>query len=380
MANEYVAQEQKKFDWYQTMTNTVIEHLESGADFLDNLDMVSIPVNGDTGKGYDFNSNLLLMMEQQKKKSNDPRFFTYKQLQAHGYSVPYGTKSVAVIAVDQVKNGQGKRESHFENVFHASDVVKRVYLTDAQGNRVPLLDKDGNQRFSKRDNQPLYRYNDEPIPAEEPIVKKKAYLVSRDTSESFHSAVENTLQKVSDPSQRDLRVALAVMMVAAETNNKAAIGYYEHPIDREGVLQALNADKKEFANAVYDASCIVREYRELAWEASKQHEAENIRNNDDEDIPFGPVPETLTSNVAASVGERPKTVEKVHVEKPATEEAKSPAVVFSENMAKALYDSMKAMGVSEGEMIAAFSNLKEQGVKMIKGNSQNRENSSGLSR
>ena len=34
MANEYGAQEQKKFDWYQTMTNTVIEHLESGADFL----------------------------------------------------------------------------------------------------------------------------------------------------------------------------------------------------------------------------------------------------------------------------------------------------------------------------------------------------------
>lgn len=50
MANEYGAQEQKKFDWYQTMTNTVIEHLESGADFFENLDMVSIPVNGDTGK------------------------------------------------------------------------------------------------------------------------------------------------------------------------------------------------------------------------------------------------------------------------------------------------------------------------------------------
>lgn len=46
MANEYGAQEQKKFDWYQTMTNTVIEHLESGADFYNNLDMVSIPVNG----------------------------------------------------------------------------------------------------------------------------------------------------------------------------------------------------------------------------------------------------------------------------------------------------------------------------------------------
>ena len=37
MANEYGAQEQKKFDWYQTMTNTVIEHLESGADFFENL-------------------------------------------------------------------------------------------------------------------------------------------------------------------------------------------------------------------------------------------------------------------------------------------------------------------------------------------------------
>ena len=44
MANEYGAQEQKKFDWYQTMTNTVIEHLESGADFFDTLDMVSIPI------------------------------------------------------------------------------------------------------------------------------------------------------------------------------------------------------------------------------------------------------------------------------------------------------------------------------------------------
>ncbi|MGM9540310.1 hypothetical protein, partial [Anaerovibrio sp.] len=63
-----------------------------------------------------------------------------------------------------------------------------------------------------------------------------------------------------------------------------------------------------------------------------------------------------------------------------TEEAKSPAAVFSENMAKALYDSMKAIGVSEREMIAAFSSLKDQGVKMIKENSQNRENSSGLSR
>ena len=366
MANEYVAQEQKKFDWYQTMTNTVIEHLESGADFYDNLDMVSIPVNGATGKGYDFNSNLLLMMEQQKKKSNDPRFFTYKQLQEHGYSVPYGKKSVAVIAIDQVKNDQGKRESHFENVFHASDVVKRVYLTDEQGNKVPLLDRDGNQRFSKYNNQPLYRYNDVPIPPVEPNVKEKAYLVNRDTAASFHTAVENTLQNVSDPGQRDLRVALASMMVAAETNNKATVGD-GYSMDREDILQALHANKKEFANAVYDASCIVKEYKNLAWEAAKQHKAEPVKNNYEDDIPFGPVPENLVHNTAEPVEGRPQSAEKVQVEKDALDAdmAKSPAIIFSENLAKSLFDSMKAIGASDGEMLLAFSRLKDQGVKMV---------------
>lgn len=366
MANEYGSQEQKKFDWYQTMTNTVIEHLESGADFYDNLDMVSIPVNGATGKGYDFNSNLLLMMEQQKKKSNDPRFFTYKQLQEHGYSVPYGTKSVAVIAIDQVKNDQGKRESHFENVFHASDVVKRVYLTDEQGNKVPLLDRDGNQRFSKYNNQPLYRYNDVPIPPVEPNVKEKAYLVNRNTAANFYMAVENTLENVSDPGQRDLRVALASMMVAAETNNKVTVGY-GYSMDREDVLQALHANKKEFANAVYDASCIVKEYKNLAWEAAKQHKAEPVKNNYEDDIPFGPVPENLVHNTAEPVEGRPQSAEKVQVEKDVLDAdmAKSPAIIFSENLAKSLFDSMKAIGASDGEMLLAFSRLKEQGVKMV---------------
>ena len=369
MSNEYGAQEQKKFDWYQTMTNTVIEHLESGADFFDNLDMVSIPINGATGKGYDFNSNLLLMMEQQKKKSNDPRFFTYKQLQEHGYSVPYGTKSVAVIAIDQVKNDQGKRESHFENVFHASDVMKRVYLTDEQGNKVPLLDRDGNQRFSKYNNQPLYRYNDVPIPPVEPNVKEKAYLVNHDTAASFHTAVENTLQNVSDPGQRDLRAALASMMVAAETNNKATIGD-DYSMDREAMLQALHANKKEFANAVYDASCIVKEYRELAWEAGKQHKAEPVKHNYEDDIPFGPVPENLVNNVAEPVAVRPQSAEKVQVEKAALEAdmAKSPAIIFSENLAKSLFDSMKAIGASDGEMLLAFAKIKDQGLKMVQEN------------
>lgn len=373
MANEYGAQEQKKFDWYQTMTNTVIEHLESGADFFENLDMVSIPVNGDTGKGYDFNSNLLLMMEQQKKKSNDPRFFTYNQLKEHGYSVPYGTKSVAVIAIDQVKNGEGKRESHFENVFHASDVVKRVYLTDEQGNKVPLLDKDGNQRFGKYNNQPLYRYNDVPIPAVESNVKEKAYLVNRDTAASFHTAVENTLQKVSDPGRRDLRTALASMMIAAETNNKATVGD-GYSIDREAILQALRADKKEFSNAVYDASCIVKAYRELAWEASKQHKAEPIKNNYEDDIPFGPVPENLVNNAAAPIGGKSQIVEKVEVEKPVqkSDMAKSPAIIFSENLAKSLFESMKAIGASDGEMIAAFAKLKDQGMKMVQENMESK--------
>lgn len=369
MANEYGAQEQKKFDWYQTMTNTVIEHLESGADFFENLDMVSIPVNGDTGKGYDFNSNLLLMMEQQKKKSNDPRFFTYNQLKEHGYSVPYGTKSVAVIAIDQVKNGEGKRESHFENVFHASDVVKRVYLTDEQGNKVPLLDKDGNQRFGKYNNQPLYRYNDVPIPAVEPNVKEKAYLVNYDTAASFHMAVENTLQNVSDPGQRDLRVALASMMVAAETNNKATVGD-GYSMDREDMLQALHANKKEFSNAVYDASCIVKEYKNLAWEAAKQHKAEPVKNSYEDDIPFGPMPENLVHNTAEPIEGRPQSAEKVQVEKDALEAdmAKSPALIFSENLAKSLFDSMKAIGASDSEMILAFAKIKDQGLKMVQEN------------
>lgn len=247
--------------------------------------------------------------------------------------------------------------------------MKRVYLTDEQGNKVPLLDRDGNQRFSKYNNQPLYRYNDVPIPPVEPNVKEKAYLVNHDTAASFHAAVENTLQNVSDPGQRDLRAALASMMVAAETNNKATVGD-GYSMDREDMLQALHANKKEFSNAVYDASCIVKEYKNLAWEAAKQHKAEPVKNSYEDDIPFGPMPENLVHNTVEPIEGRPQSAEKVQVEKAALEAdmAKSPAIIFSENLAKSLFDSMKAIGASDGEMLLAFAKIKDQGLKMVQEN------------
>ena len=48
--------------------------------------------------------------------------------------------------------------------------------------------------------------------------------------------------------------------------------------------------------------------------------------------------------------------------------AKSPAIIFSENLAKSLFDSMKAIGASDGEMLLAFAKIKDQGLKMVQEN------------
>lgn len=140
------------------------------------------------------------------------------------------------------------------------------------------------------------------------------------------------------------------------------------------MLQALHANKKEFSNAVYDASCIVKEYKNLAWEAAKQHKAEPVKNSYEDDIPFGPMPENLVHNTAEPIEGRPQSAEKVQVEKAALEAdmAKSPALIFSENLAKSLFDSMKAIGASDSEMIAAFAKLKDQGMKMVQENMESR--------
>lgn len=390
MANWYAGQEKKKFDFYQTMTDKVIGHLEGGENFLEYLYMVSTPVNGVTNQKYDANSKLLLMMEQQRNHSSDPRFFTFDQIKEMGCIVDYGAKSTVVVVIDKLFDENGKilpkqeQKTHLENVFHASDVKKRAYLCDKEGKKILLTDENGNTRFSRRDGQPLYRYIDTPLPAVESEQKTKDYLMPDNAADLLKEAAD----KVKGSGQRDDVVdtfhnTLAAMLIAAESNIKENLFINPDKLAeyKPEIVELLKNDKKAYANAVYQASRIAKEYKSLAWNYSKKN-ANSIAV--DEQVPFAPAPEPKTGEDipfnAVPEPAVPDTAEKVEkkseepVEAGVKEQVDSPVMAISQNLATKFFEMMKAMNVSDQEIVSGFSHIKEQGMKLVMENSHQKEN------
>lgn len=392
MVNWYAGQEKKKFDFYQTMTDKVIDHLEGGENFLECLYMISTPVNGVTNQKYDVNSKLLLMMEQQRNYSSDPRFFTFDQIKEMGCIVDYGAKSTVVVVIDKLFDENGKilpkqeQKTHLENVFHASDVKKRTYLRDKEGKKILLTDENGNTRFSRRDGQPLYRYIDTPLPAVESEQKTKDYLMPDNAADLLKEAAD----KVKGSGQRDDVVetfhnTLAAMLIVAESDIKDNLFINPDKLAeyKPEIIHLLKNNKKEYANAVYQASRIAKEYKALAWNYSKK-KANSITVDEQvplapppeskagEDVPFNAVSEPVASDTAGRVEKQGEEPVEVGVKE--QKAADSPVMAISQNLATKFYEMMKVMNVSDREIVAGFSHIKEQGMKLVMDNSHQKEN------
>lgn len=365
----------KKFDYYQNVTDNVISNLKevinsNRGDI--NTWAAAVPVNGVTGMSYTPDSKILLMIKQQGKENQDPRFFSFKQIQSLGYSLKYGAKSTNVVTVKtRDENGNllpfDKQEKRFEQVFHASDVEQHTYKTDAQGNKLPLLDKEGNPRFSRKDGSPLYQYAIKPIPDfEEP--KKWHVNISTETADRlFNSAETNVNQGFSmgDP-QYYFCNAISRMTLEAETDIKFSKGLPS--IDIQKLIPYFEADKKLFSAVVKEAGKITKEFKaELKKELAKQKEM-------DEEIPFD-IPDEMKNDNNTKEDVPAATAKPVESNKTGNEKTENFMEAFGNNLAKLCYESMKASGINEKEMLSVVDAIKTRSVQMV----QDRSNPNNIS-
>ncbi len=338
MSNENVQQDGKRrFDWYQYMTDVVVEHLESDTGIFDTIEMVADPYNGATGKIYDFNSKALLMLAQMRHRSDDPRFYTFNQITKLGYHVRAGAKSQSVIAVDEWKDVNGKplpkeeRKSHFENVFHISDMKQHIPVLDEQGRPVP------------------FEYKELDVPFYNKVDKKSflAWSMARhdasgadEIQNAFYEASDNVLKEFSsDNSDKAVfRTYLAAMMVSADTT---AVINLKQNFNTKEIVNNLKNDKKEFANAVFAANKILKEFKALTK-----------KRNIIVDIGYDYKP--LDHNKSANEPEK------------CAEVAKEPEKCTE--MANICYAIMKSMGLNKKEMLSAFSSIKAQGEHLVRKN------------
>lgn len=355
----------KKFDYYQNVTDNAISNLneiQNGRAYS-NTWSASIPVNGVTGMSYTPDSRILLMLKQQGKENEDPRFFTFQQIKDLGYTLKYGAKSTNVVAVKtRDENGQllpfDKQEKHFENVFHASDVEQHVYKTDALGNKLSLLDRDGNPRFSKKDGSPLYQYEVKPIPPfDEP--NKWHVNISPQQAENILTNVETNANKgLQQGSVLTFTDALSRMVLEAQTDIKfpetRAVTDIQHIID------LLKGDKTLFSEIVKHTGAITKEFKaELKKELAKHKEM-------DEDIPFA-IPDTEIPK-ENTVGSEMTEVANEPVQSSNISNGKTETFMeaIGNNLAKICYESMKASGISEKEMLSVLDAIKDRSVQMVK--------------
>ena len=92
------------------------------------------------------------------KQINDPRFFTFNQINERNYHLLKGAKSLPVVMwfylkTDREGNLLPLEEQRwvktYTNVFHASQIRQIVPVLDADGNKIPVLDENGNQKMNK---------------------------------------------------------------------------------------------------------------------------------------------------------------------------------------------------------------------------------------
>lgn len=359
---------QKKFDYYENVTENAISNLQ---EILNNgradtsTWSASIPVNGVTGMSYTTDSKFLLMLKQQGKQNEDPRFFTFKQIKDLGYTPKYGAKSTNAVAI-QTRDENGnllpfdKQKKHFENVFHASDIEQHIYKFDDQGNKLPLLDKEGNPRYSKKDGSPLYRYDVLPIPAFEPQKKWQVNISSALADNIFTSTQKMAeLREKYDDGCLHIITKFSKMMLEAETDIK-------FPADKDSfniqqILDHLQANKGIFSDFTKQARELGKSFKDdIKKELTKAKEA-------DEEIPFD-IPDTEISNEPADKTQNAEA----DIAKESSNSASDKAEIFMESIGNNLVQiccaSMKAQQLNTKEMLSVLETIKERSTQMLKSN------------
>ena len=359
---------QKKFDYYENVTENAISNLReilSNGRADTSTWSASIPVNGVTGMSYTTDSKFLLMLKQQGKQNEDPRFFTYNQIKDLGYFPKYGAKSTNAVAV-QTRDENGnllsfdKQKKHFENVFHASDIEQHIYKKDNQGNKLPLLDKEGNPRYSKKDNSPLYRYDVLPIPAFEPQKKWQVNISSALADNIFTSTQKMAeLREKYDGGCLHIITKFSKMMLEAETDIKFPAD--ENSLNIQQILDHLQANKGTFSDFTKQARELGKSFKDdIKKELAKAKEA-------DEEIPFD-IPDTEKSNEPADKTQNAEA----DIAKESSNSASDKAEIFMESIGNNLVQiccaSMKAQQLNTKEMLSVLETIKERSTQMLKSN------------
>lgn len=187
--------------------------------------IVGTPVSGASGRGYTgFNKLYLTYILNKLRKPEghvDPRFYTFNQIKKraeNGYHLVKGAHGCSIkmyfkLDKDRFGNPLPLEEQRWllrnAVVFHTSQIRQSVYVLDEKGSKIPLLDKDGNQRIG-RDGELLYKKEDRPFPEYVPrfrpynheetnelieiLIKKSGAKISHDQgSKNFYSPEKDIL-------------------------------------------------------------------------------------------------------------------------------------------------------------------------------------------
>lgn len=344
-------QQEKKFDYQDKMSEQMIDALQN-FKYYDDWNL-SMPFNGMNGSEYDYTSRILLLMKQQSNDSNDPRFFTAAQAKELGYAIKYGAKSVFVNNAAGHKDANGnrlplkQRKNLFENVFHASDLELHIPLKDEYGNPVPLLDKEGNQRFSKKNGEPLYRYSVKPIPALQETEKKAVLDADPQEAQEVLSQIA-AAHSDGNAAKANLQRDIAAMLIAAEM--KLTIPGVKFVDNQSEVINYLLADKKAFANAVYEAGQIVKDFKLKVNQESIVDESSYGQEYQEQQ----PV-ENITKQAAAAATQPDATVNDMSL--------------ISQSLAKSFYETMNALKLNQREMLASLDVLYNHSKQLVMQNS-----------
>lgn len=310
-------------------------------------ELLGTPVSGGSGRGYTGANKLfltILLNHLRDPDGNvDPRFYTYNQIRKHakkGYHLVKGAHGCCITMYFKYthdKDGiplpleEQKWHKTYCTVFHPSQIRQSVYVLDKDGNKIPLLDKDGNQRIGK-DGSFLYEMEDKPFPKYVPrfrpytheetnelieiLIKKSGAIISHDqgdknfyrpSEDALHLTPPSTYKDINDYyrtvlhelchwtghssrlnrnlrgkfgsqayAREELRVEIASAFICSNFNIPLS---ERHGVYLKSWLNKLNKDPKEMEMAQRDAHRIINYINNLVRDRVK--ELEVVRENPD---------------------------------------------------------------------------------------------------
>lgn len=199
-------------------------------------ELLGTPISGGSGRGYTGANKLfltILLNQLRDSEGNvDPRFYTYKQIEKHadkGYHLVKGAHGCCITMYfknthdkdgDPLPLEEQKWHKTYCTVFHPSQIRQSVYVLDKDGNKIPLRDKDGNQRIGKN-GKFLYKMEDKPFPKYvarfrpytheetneliEILIKKSGAVISHDQgNRNFYRPGEDALHLTPPSTYKDI--------------------------------------------------------------------------------------------------------------------------------------------------------------------------------